>query len=130
MGASSKHSRIIRGRIGPCPCFQAFTRQVHSYHGSLRPHPCPAMYHVIGHITVKDPAEWAEYRAQVPATLAPWQAELVFAANGWPFSAARMPIADTVVIRFPTPRRRRWLVPTLPATRRSFPSASPRPMST
>lgn len=36
------------------------------------------MNYVIGHITVKDPAKWAAYRAQVPATLAPWQAELVF----------------------------------------------------
>mgnify|MGYP003515399154 CR=1 FL=1 len=33
---------------------------------------------VIGHITVKDAAKWAEYRSQVPATLAPWDAELVF----------------------------------------------------
>ena len=33
--------------------------------------------YVIGHITVKDEAKWAEYRSQVPATLAPWGAELV-----------------------------------------------------
>ena len=30
------------------------------------------MAYVIGHITVKDAAKWAEYRARVPATLAPW----------------------------------------------------------
>ena len=33
---------------------------------------------VIGHITVKDADKWAQYRAQVPATLAPWGAELLF----------------------------------------------------
>jgi hypothetical protein len=33
---------------------------------------------VIGHITVKDEEKWAQYRAQVPATLAPWGAELLF----------------------------------------------------
>ncbi len=34
--------------------------------------------YVIGHLTVKDPDKWAEYRRRVPATLAPWGAELVF----------------------------------------------------
>ena len=31
---------------------------------------------VIGHISVKDPAKWAEYCSRVPATIAPWGAEL------------------------------------------------------
>ena len=30
-----------------------------------------------GHITVKDSGNWDEYRNNVPATLAPWGAELV-----------------------------------------------------
>ena len=34
--------------------------------------------YVIGHITVKNAEKWAEYRNQVPATLEPWGAELVF----------------------------------------------------
>ena len=34
-----------------------------------------ACAHVVGNITVRDPDRWAEYRAQVPATLVPWQAE-------------------------------------------------------
>ena len=34
--------------------------------------------YVIGHITVKDAAKWDAYRGAVPATLAPWGAELVF----------------------------------------------------
>ena len=33
---------------------------------------------VIGHITVINTEKWDEYRSKVPATLAPWGAELVF----------------------------------------------------
>jgi uncharacterized protein (DUF1330 family) len=33
--------------------------------------------YVLGQITVKDEAAWAEYRRQVPGTLIPWGAELV-----------------------------------------------------
>ena len=33
---------------------------------------------VVGHITVKNIEKWAEYRDQVPGTLVPWGAELVF----------------------------------------------------
>lgn len=61
----------------------------------------PAMNYVIGHITVKDPAKWAEYRAQVPATLAPWQAELVFRGERLAVLGGTHAHSDTVVIRFP-----------------------------
>eukprot|EP01034_Spumella_vulgaris_P019084 gene19084-24389_t len=37
----------------------------------------PHAAYVIGHISVKDADQWAAYRSAVPATLAPWQAELV-----------------------------------------------------
>jgi uncharacterized protein (DUF1330 family) len=57
---------------------------------------------VIGHITVKDPEKWAEYRAQVPATLAPWQAELVLRGERLSLLAGEHRHTDTVVIRFPT----------------------------
>jgi uncharacterized protein (DUF1330 family) len=50
---------------------------------------------VIGHITVKDAEKWAQYRAQVPATLAPWGAELLFRGQ----TAAVLPAG----IRTPTP---------------------------
>lgn len=60
------------------------------------------MYYVIGHITVKDPAKWAEYRAQVPATLGPWQAELVFRGERQAVLGGTHAHADTVVIRFPS----------------------------
>ncbi|UCV21138.1 MULTISPECIES: DUF1330 domain-containing protein [Azonexaceae] len=56
---------------------------------------------VIGHITVKDAAKWAEYRSQVPATLAPWQAELVFRGEKLAIFGGEHRHSDTVVIRFP-----------------------------
>jgi uncharacterized protein (DUF1330 family) len=57
--------------------------------------------YVIGHITVKDPEKWAEYRNQVPATLAPWGAELLFRGKQVAVLAGTHPHPDVVVIRFP-----------------------------
>lgn len=59
--------------------------------------------YVIGHLTVKDPAKWAEYRSQVPATLAPWGAELVFRGARVALLAGEHGHDSTVVIRFPDP---------------------------
>ncbi len=56
---------------------------------------------VIGHITVKDAEKWAQYRAQVPATLAPWGAELLFRGQRAGILAGQHEHLDTVVIRFP-----------------------------
>ena len=56
---------------------------------------------VIGHITVKDEDKWAQYRAQVPATLAPWGAELLFRGKVDAVLAGEHAHTDTVVIRFP-----------------------------
>lgn len=56
---------------------------------------------VIGHITVKDADKWAQYRAQVPATLAPWNAELLFRGQSDKVLAGEHQHTDTVVIRFP-----------------------------
>ena len=56
---------------------------------------------VIGHITVKDADKWAQYRAQVPATLAPWGAELLFRGQLAGVIAGQHAHTDTVVIRFP-----------------------------
>lgn len=57
--------------------------------------------YVIGHITVKDPEKWAEYRSQVPATLAPWGAELLLRGRLAAVLAGEHAHTDTVVIRFP-----------------------------
>lgn len=59
--------------------------------------------YVIGHISIKDPLKWADYRDRVPATLAPWQAELVFRGKRFAVLSGGHPHADTVVIRFPDP---------------------------
>ena len=56
---------------------------------------------VIGHISVKDEEKWAQYRTQVPATLAPWGAELLFRGQLANVLAGQHRHTDTVVIRFP-----------------------------
>lgn len=56
---------------------------------------------VIGHITVKDAELWAQYRARVPATLAPWGAELLFRGQCTGVLSGSHTHGDTVVIRFP-----------------------------
>lgn len=57
--------------------------------------------YVVGHITVKDAEKWAEYRSQVPETLAPWGAELVFRGTQVAVLAGENPHPDIVVIGFP-----------------------------
>ena len=56
---------------------------------------------VIGHITLRDAALWDEYRAQVPATLAPWGAEILFRGHLDKVLGGSHGHSDTVVIRFP-----------------------------
>ena len=60
----------------------------------------PAAY-VIGHITVKDEEKWTEYRRQVPATLAPWGADLVCRGKRIEVLSGKHKHTDMVVIRFP-----------------------------
>lgn len=57
--------------------------------------------YVIGQVTIKRPQLWAEYTRQVPATLAPWGAELVFRGKQVAVLAGANPHPDVVVIRFP-----------------------------
>ncbi len=57
--------------------------------------------YVIGHISIKDVEKWALYRAQVPATLAPWGGELVFRGERVATLAGQHDHDDVVVIRFP-----------------------------
>jgi uncharacterized protein (DUF1330 family) len=56
---------------------------------------------VIGHITVRDAALWDDYRAQVPATLAPWGAEILFRGTLDKVLGGSHGHCNTVVIRFP-----------------------------
>ncbi len=57
--------------------------------------------YLIGHITIKDPDKWAEYRSRVPGTLVPWSAELVFRGKRAAVLSGGHNHTDTVVIRFP-----------------------------
>ncbi len=57
--------------------------------------------YLIGHITIKDPDKWAEYRNRVPGTLEPWDAELVFRGKRTAVLSGEHYHTDTVVIRFP-----------------------------
>jgi uncharacterized protein (DUF1330 family) len=57
--------------------------------------------YVVGHLTVKNAEKWAEYRKQVPATLEPWGAELVFRGKKVAVFAGEHTHSDIVVIRFP-----------------------------
>lgn len=64
---------------------------------------------VIGHIRVKDETKWMAYRSQVPATLEPWGAELIFRGRCSDHFRGQHEYPDTVVIRFPdTSAMRGW----------------------
>jgi uncharacterized protein (DUF1330 family) len=57
--------------------------------------------YVIGHITVKDAEKWAQYRSQVPGTLAPWGADLVCRGKRLHILSGEHHHTDMVVICFP-----------------------------
>lgn len=58
--------------------------------------------YVIGNITVLDQVKWSEYRSKVPATLSPWEGELVFRGKQQKVLGGNNQHSDTVVIRFPS----------------------------
>lgn len=62
----------------------------------------PAPGYLIGHITVKQPGTWVDYCAQVPATLVPWGASIVFRGEKTAVLNGHHPQSLTVVIRFPS----------------------------
>lgn len=57
--------------------------------------------YLVGHVTVKNAEKWDEYRGKVPATLAPWGAELVFRGKQAATYSGHLPHPEIVVIRFP-----------------------------
>jgi uncharacterized protein (DUF1330 family) len=56
---------------------------------------------VIGHISVTDPAKWSEYCAAVPATVAPWGAQVIFRGRRARLLGGEHRHSETVVLRFP-----------------------------
>ena len=57
--------------------------------------------YAIGHITIKDPDKWVEYRDKVPATLAPFGGEVVFRGRRLEVFSGAHPYSDVVVLQFP-----------------------------
>ena len=60
-----------------------------------------AYAYIIGHITIKDKNKWLEYRNLLPATLEPWDVELIFRGKLSSVLSGDHRHTDTVVIRFP-----------------------------
>ena len=58
--------------------------------------------YLVGHIVVKDAEKWNQYRAQVPATLQPWGAEISFRGKCVAVFSGEHAYDDIVVIRFPS----------------------------
>lgn len=56
--------------------------------------------YLIGHMTVKDPAQWALYVEGVRKSLLPFAAEVVFRGRLTSVLAGELPYPLTVVIRF------------------------------
>jgi uncharacterized protein (DUF1330 family) len=56
---------------------------------------------LVGRITAKSAEKWREYQSRVPATLAPWGAELLFRGRQVAALAGHDPHTDIVAIRFP-----------------------------
>jgi uncharacterized protein (DUF1330 family) len=51
--------------------------------------------------TIKDPERWAEYRSKVPATIAPWGADLVCRGKWISTLCGEYNHADALVMSFP-----------------------------
>lgn len=58
-------------------------------------------YYVVGNIKIKNSEKWDEYRRNVPETLAPFSAELVFRGKQNRCFSGVSTYEDIVVIRFP-----------------------------
>jgi len=57
--------------------------------------------YLIGHIKIKDPAQWAVYVEGVRKSLVPFAAQVVFRGKCAAVLAGEHAYGDTVVIRFP-----------------------------
>lgn len=57
--------------------------------------------YLVGQITIQNSEQWAAYRTQVPATLAPWDAEITFRGTLAAVFSGEQAHREIVVIRFP-----------------------------
>ncbi len=56
---------------------------------------------LVGQIKLKNADSFAQYRARVPATMAPFGGEIVFRGQGGRVLAGGCDMPDVVVVRFP-----------------------------
>lgn len=63
--------------------------------------------YVIGHILIKDAGEWEKYRSRVPATLDPWEGEILFRGRLAEVLAGEHGHEAIVALRFPSPEAAR-----------------------
>jgi uncharacterized protein (DUF1330 family) len=71
-------------------------------HPAAAPADPPRPAWVVGHISIKDAARWVEYRDQVPGTLQPFGAELVFRGRRHEVLGGSYRHGDTVTLKFPS----------------------------
>ncbi|UCD79139.1 MAG: DUF1330 domain-containing protein [Desulfobacterales bacterium] len=57
--------------------------------------------YLIGHIRIKDPAQWNVYVEGVRKSLIPFEAQVIFRGKRASVLAGEHPYQDTVVIKFP-----------------------------
>ncbi len=57
--------------------------------------------YVIGQIRIVDQEKWEAYRAQVPATLAPWDGRVLFRGHTARVLSGECRFTDMVVLQFP-----------------------------
>ncbi|MEJ2167215.1 MAG: DUF1330 domain-containing protein [Desulfobacterales bacterium] len=57
--------------------------------------------YLIGHITIKNPAQWTVYVEGVRKSLIPFEAQIVFRGKRAAVLTGEHPFQDTVVIKFP-----------------------------
>ena len=57
--------------------------------------------YLIGHITIKDPEKWVEYRSKVGATIAPWGGELICRGKWISTLCGEHSHNSALVMRFP-----------------------------
>jgi uncharacterized protein (DUF1330 family) len=65
--------------------------------------------YLIGHITIKDPAQWNVYVEGVRKSLIPFEAQVMFRGQRAAVLAGEHPYRNTVVIQFPDqPTLQNW----------------------
>ena len=57
--------------------------------------------YVVGNVTIRDTEKWAQYVAEVPATITPWGGEVVLRGRQAVLLVGQAPHRNLVVLSFP-----------------------------